>query len=61
MVLNCHAKKVMKGAEVFHGKFLHQSINDPAEELLRRGSEDNIVHIEQRINSTSMVNKQRSI
>jgi hypothetical protein len=53
----------MERAKIFHGEFLHQSINDPAEELLGRGSEYNVVHIEQQVNSlcTATVNKKRGI
>jgi hypothetical protein len=47
--LNCHAKKMVKRAEILHGKLLHQSINNSAEKLLGRCSENNIVHVEQQI------------
>jgi hypothetical protein len=46
--LNCHAKKMVKRAKVLHGE-LHQSINNSAEKLLGRCSENNIVHVKQQI------------
>jgi len=61
--LDCHGKEVVKWAKILHGEFLHQSINDPAKELLGGGSEHNVVHIEQQINGlcTATVNKERCI
>jgi len=48
--LNCHAEEVVQGTEIFHGKLL-QGINHTVEELLRGGSEDNIVHIQKQVDS----------
>jgi hypothetical protein len=47
--LNCHAKKMVKRAKVLHGELLHQSINNSAEKLLGRCSENNVVYVKQQI------------
>jgi hypothetical protein len=44
--LNCHAQEVMQGTKVFHSKFLLQGSNH-TKELLRGGSEDDVIHIEE--------------
>jgi hypothetical protein len=43
--LNCHAQEVVKGAEVFHGELLFQSINDSVKDMLRGCCENNVVDI----------------
>jgi hypothetical protein len=42
---------MMKRAKVLHGELLHQSINNSAEKMLGGGSENNIVHVKQQIDS----------
>jgi len=47
--LNCHAEEVMQGTKVFHGKRLLQGSNHTEEELLRGGSEDDVIHIQEQV------------
>jgi hypothetical protein len=57
----CHrdAQKMMKLTHVRHSKLTLKSPNNMSEELNRRGSEDDIIHIEQQIGSggSSATNK----
>jgi hypothetical protein len=61
--LYCHAKKMVKGAKILHGEFLHESINNSAKKLLGRSSENNVVHVEQQKNSlwTTVVDEERGV
>jgi hypothetical protein len=40
---------MVKRAKVLHGELLHQSINNSAEKLLGRCSENNVVYVKQQI------------
>jgi hypothetical protein len=61
--LNCHAQEVMKLTQILHGKFLLKGGDNPLKQLWARGSQNNVINIEEEVgNPISMViYEQRSI
>jgi hypothetical protein len=43
--LNNHAEKMVEGSKILHGKLGLESINDPTEQLVRRGSEYYVIYV----------------
>jgi len=59
VTLNCHTQKMMQRAKIFHGEFLLQGCNHTVKKLLRRGCEDNVVHVQQQVNHLSIMVKDK--
>jgi len=58
-VLHLHAQEVLKLTQILHGKLLLQSRDRAAKELSRRSSEDNIIHVEEKIDSVGAATKDK--
>jgi hypothetical protein len=62
MRLNCHAQEVVKLAQILHSKLLLKRVDNPLEQLRTRGSQNNVINVEEVGNPISMViYEQRSI
>jgi hypothetical protein len=53
--LNCHAQEVVKLAQILHAKLLLERGDNPLEQLWTRGSQNNVVNVEEVGNPISMV------
>jgi hypothetical protein len=47
--LNCHAQEVVKLAQILHSKLLLKRGDNPLEQLGTRGSQNNVINIEEEV------------